>query len=145
MLVSCWPGNPHITSLDLCGFIQEMRTSKNHPVLIKELQRNAITRQIIHVDLHRISLKDKIEVSVPIHIKGEAPGVKLGGGILEHIIREVRVKCLPTAIPESILVDVSNLQINQAIKAKDLTIPANVFANSGSMTPRVVNIWNASA
>src|SRR5882672_9191953 len=71
----------------------------SHPVLVKELQRHAITRAILHVDFHRVSLKQKIEASVPVHVKGEAPGVKLGGGVLEHLIREVRVRCLPTDIP----------------------------------------------
>src|SRR6185437_16107496 len=53
----------------------------SHPVLLKEIQRDPITRIVRHVDFHRISLKDKIETAVPVHVKGEAPGVKLGGGI----------------------------------------------------------------
>jgi large subunit ribosomal protein L25 len=92
----------------------------SHPVLLKEIQRHPITRALWHVDFHRISLKKKIEAAVPVHVKGEAPGVKLGGGILEHVVRDVRVRCLPTEIPASIDVDISNLQINQAIKVKDL-------------------------
>ena len=98
----------------------------SHPVLIKEIQRNAITRQILHVDLHRVSLKQKVEASVPLHVKGEAPGVKLGGGVLEHVVREVRVRCLPTNIPAAIDVDVSALQVNQSLKAKDLHLPEGV-------------------
>jgi large subunit ribosomal protein L25 len=98
----------------------------SHPVLLKEIQRNAITRAILHVDFHRVSLKQKVETSVPIHVKGEAPGVKLGGGVLEHLIREIRIKCLPTEIPASLDADVSALQIGQALKVKDLTIPAGV-------------------
>jgi len=98
----------------------------SHAVLVKEIQRHPISRAIRHVDLYRVSLKKPIEALVPIHVKGEAPGVKLGGGILEHVLREVRVKCLPAEIPASIDVDVSNLQVNQGIKVKDLTIPAGV-------------------
>lgn len=100
--------------------------SNSHPVLIKEIQRHAITRQILHIDLHRVSLKQKVEALVPLHVKGEAPGVKLGGGVMEHVVREVRVKCLPTAIPASIDVDVSALQVGQSLKAKDLHIPEGV-------------------
>ena len=96
------------------------------PVLVKEIQRNAISRAILHVDFHRVSLKKKVEASVPVHVKGEAPGVKLGGGVLEHLVREVRVRCLPTEIPASLDADVSALQIGQAIRAKDLKLPEGV-------------------
>ena len=58
-----------------------------HPVLIKEIQRHPITRALWHVDFHRISLKKKIETRVPLHVKGEAPGVKVGGGVLELLVR----------------------------------------------------------
>jgi large subunit ribosomal protein L25 len=98
----------------------------SHPVLVKEIQRHAITRAILHIDFHRVSLKQKVEAAVPVHVKGEAPGVKLGGGVLEHVTREVRVRCLPTEIPASIDVDVSTLQVGQGIKAKDLALPEGI-------------------
>jgi large subunit ribosomal protein L25 len=100
--------------------------STSHPVLIKEIQRHPITRSLQHVDFHRISLKEKIETKVPLHVKGEAPGVKLGGGVLEHLVREIRVRCLPTEIPASVDVDISTLQLNQALRAKDLPLPKGV-------------------
>ena len=98
----------------------------SHAVLVKAIDRHPITRAIRHVDLHRVSLKKKIEASVAIHVKGEAPGVKLGGGVLEHVLRDVRVRCLPAEIPASFDADVSNLQINTGLKAKDLPVPAGV-------------------
>lgn len=98
----------------------------SHAVLVKAIDRHPITRAIRHVDLYRVSLKKKIETLVPVHVKGEAPGVKLGGGILEHVIREIRVRCLPTEIPAAFDADVSQLQINTGIKAKDLAVPAGV-------------------
>lgn len=97
-----------------------------HPVLIKEIQRHPLTRALQHVDFHRISLKKKIEARVPLHSKGEAPGVKVGGGVLEHIVREVRVRCLPTEIPASLDLDISSLQIGQSIRAKDVPLPKGV-------------------
>jgi large subunit ribosomal protein L25 len=100
--------------------------SSSHAVLIKEIQRHPITRALRHVDFQRISLKQKIETKVPLHVHGEAPGVKLGGGVLEHLVRDVRVKCLPTEIPASIEVDISNLQLNQSIRVKDLVLPKGV-------------------
>ena len=100
--------------------------TSSHAVLLKEIQRHPITRALWHVDFHRISLKKKIEASVPVHVKGEAPGVKLGGGILEHVIREVKVRCLPAEIPVAIDADVSALQVGTAIKIKDLPLPKGV-------------------
>ena len=94
--------------------------SKSKIVLIKEIQRNVITDRPIHIDFHIISLKEKTEVNVPIQTVGEAPGAKTADGVLEHILREVRVSCLPTKIPESILVDISNLNIGEGITVKDL-------------------------
>lgn len=98
----------------------------SHAVLVKEIQRHAISRDIEHVDFYRVSLKKKIEAEVPVHVKGEAPGVKLGGGVLEHVVRAVRVRCLPTEIPASLDVDVSSLQVGQGLKAKDLPVPQGV-------------------
>jgi large subunit ribosomal protein L25 len=100
--------------------------TNSHAVLVKAIDRHPISRAIRHVDLHRVSLKKKIEARVPIHVKGEAPGVKLGGGILEHVLRDILVTCLPTDIPASFDADVSNLQINTSIRAKDLVIPSGV-------------------
>ncbi len=95
-------------------------------VLIKEIQNDVISRHPIHIDFHAINLKEKVEVSVPLHIVGEAPGVKLGGGVLEHILREVRVRCLPTDIPEIINVDISKLETGQSITVDSLPKPEGV-------------------
>ena len=89
-------------------------------VIIKEIQKNVLTHKPIHVDFYAVSLKEKIELDVPIKIIGEAPGVKNLGGILEHLLRNIRVRCLPTDIPKSIEIDVSGLNINQNIFVKDL-------------------------
>lgn len=95
-------------------------------VILKQLQRHVVTHQPIHADFQRISLKQKIEVKVPLHVVGEAPGVKLHGGILEHVLREFRVRGLPTALPQRIDVDVSRLDINQSILVRDVPIPEGV-------------------
>jgi len=99
-------------------------TSKN--ALIKEVQRHIITQKPIHVDFQGISMTKKFEVVVPLKIVGEAPGVKLSGGILEQITRELHVRCLPKDIPEQIHVDVSNLQINHSISVKDIIVPEGI-------------------
>jgi len=102
--------------------------SDKETVLMKEGQRDVLTRQFIHLDFQRISLKDKIEVNVPLRVVGEAPGVKQSGGILEHILRDLRVRCLPADIPHAIDVDVSALQLNQGLRVKDLKLSEGVEA-----------------
>ncbi|MBN1621702.1 MAG: 50S ribosomal protein L25 [Endomicrobiales bacterium] len=113
---------------------------KNKTCIVKEIQRNIFTHNPIHIDLLAVSMKQKIEVNVPLHVVGTAPGVKNSGGILEHILRELRVKCLPGDIPKSIDVDVSKLEITQSLAVKDLTIPqgVEVLADSQSMVVNVV-------
>lgn len=88
--------------------------------IIKEVQRHIIKHVPIHVDLKRINMKEKLTISIPAHVVGEAPGVKTSGGILEHITREIRVRCLPDDIPVTIDVDVTKLELGHGIKVKDL-------------------------
>ncbi len=88
--------------------------------IVKSLQRDILTQAPMHIDFQAISLKDKIEVKVPIHIEGVADGVKNYGGLMEFIVREVEVSCLPTSIPQKINVDVSALGIGQGITIADL-------------------------
>jgi len=92
---------------------------KEYPVVIKEIQKDPLTDKPIHVDFHVISLKEEIEVKVPIHLKGEEEVLKHTGGIIDFPLREVRIKCLPKNIPQYIEVDISNLKIGQAITVKD--------------------------
>jgi len=95
-------------------------------VMIKEIQRDILLKErILHVDLVRISLKEKQEVNIPLNLIGEAPGVK-EGGLLQVQKREVMVSCLPTAIPDHIELEVSELQIGDSLEAKDLVLPEGV-------------------
>jgi len=95
-------------------------------VLVKELQRNPISGAYLHADLYAVDLKQTIHVSIPVHIKGAAIGVTLGGGILDHSTRELDVECLPNAIPEEIAVDVSALETGDSIHVRDLAVPEGV-------------------
>lgn len=99
---------------------------KDKTVLIKEIQREPIKGQILHVDFHEISLTEALKVNVPLVSHGEPVGVKVDGGILEHVMWELQVECLPTAIPEKIEVDVSNLKIGDSIFVKNITSPEGV-------------------
>jgi len=93
--------------------------------MVKEYQAHVLTRHFIHVDFLQVDLSQKITVEVPIHLVGKAPGVK-EGGILEHIVRNLKVRCLPTAIPDFLSVDVSQLNIGDNIHSKEVTLPQGV-------------------
>lgn len=100
-------------------------SSNAKTVVIKEIQYHPITDNILHIDFNQISLTEKLTVDVPVGIKGESQGVK-AGGVLEHILWELKVECLPTKIPEKIEVDVSDLKIGDFIHVKDLSVPEDV-------------------
>lgn len=89
-------------------------------VLVKDIQLDPISNQPLHADFYRVNMDRKIQVTVPITLKGEARGVKVGGGILDFLHREIEVECLPNEIPNDIEIDVSNLDLNDAIHLRDL-------------------------
>jgi len=99
-----------------------------YQVLIKDVQRNPSDQKIIHVDLQQISMSHRVRVHVPIQVYGTAAGVK-EGGILEHLLRELDVECLPGDIPEVIRLDVSALARSQSIHVRDIQLPESVHVH----------------
>ena len=89
-------------------------------VLIKDYQVDPISHRLLHVDFYRVAMDKVITVTVRIDLTGEAEGVKVQGGLIDFVQREVAVACLPSEIPEHIEVDVSPLTIGQGIRLKDL-------------------------
>jgi large subunit ribosomal protein L25 len=89
-------------------------------VMIVDWQYEPIKSALLHVDLKRIAMDKALRVSVPIVMKGEAPGVKVQGGILEQLLREVEIECLPGDIPGHIDADIGNLMFGQVIRVSDL-------------------------
>lgn len=89
-------------------------------VLVKEYQIDPVTHKLLHADFFRVAMDKVLRVSVPVHLVGEAKGVKLQGGTLDFVHRDVDVECLPADIPEHIVVDVSELMLNQGVRVKDL-------------------------
>lgn len=101
---------------------KEKASSKAHKdktVMIKEIQRNPVRGNIIHIDFNEISLTETLKIQVRVEPKGEPAGVK-EGGTLERIMREVEIECLPTQIPEKLEIDVSNLKIGDSVFVKDI-------------------------
>jgi len=94
--------------------------SGDRKALIREIQRDPVGGHILHLDLQHISLTERITVEVPIVLTGIPIGVKDGGGILEHLLREVEVECLPTDIPSRLEIDVSALNIGDSLHVSDL-------------------------
>ncbi len=93
--------------------------------MIKELQTNPATRDLLHVDFYEISMDRKIRVKVPVVVVGKAKGVEFGG-MLQIISRELEVLCLPGEIPEMFEIDVTNLNIGDSIHVKEIPLPANI-------------------
>lgn len=94
-------------------------------VMVRELQRDPVRGRFVHADLYEVDLTQKIEVQVPIHVTGKAKGVDTGG-ILDQALRELEVRCLPRAIPEQIVVDVSHLDVGDSLHVRDLVLPEGV-------------------
>ncbi|HVA62245.1 MAG TPA: 50S ribosomal protein L25 [Terriglobales bacterium] len=93
--------------------------------MVVDWQLEPLRGRLLHVDLKRIALDQLIRVRIPVQTQGEATGVKLQGGILEVVTREVEIECLPTDIPEHIVVDVSELSIGQNLRVGDLKLEGN--------------------
>jgi large subunit ribosomal protein L25 len=104
--------------------------------LVKEMQYHPISGDVIHTDLYEVDLTAKITVNVPLHFVGKAEGV-VRGGILQPIVREIEVECLPLDIPAFFEVDVSRLDIGDSIHVEELTIPEGVSAVFESNFPLV--------
>jgi large subunit ribosomal protein L25 len=89
-------------------------------VMIVDWQYEPIKSSLLHIDLKRIAMDKAMRVRVPIHLTGTAVGVKTGGGVLEHVLREVEIECLPADIPSHLDVDVSGLELFGALHVSDL-------------------------
>ncbi len=95
--------------------------------LVKDMQFHPVTGEVLHADFYEVDLTAKIQVKVPLHFVGKAEGV-VRGGILQPVVREIEVECLPMDIPEYFEVEVSSLDIGDSLHVKDLPIPEGVVA-----------------
>ena len=99
--------------------------STSRPAMVKELQTHPVTHRFLHVDFYEIDMQRKIKVMVPVVVRGKAKGVE-DGGLLQIVRREIEVLCLPTEIPEAFEVDVSDLDIGDAIHLEDIQTVGNI-------------------
>jgi large subunit ribosomal protein L25 len=94
--------------------------------LVQEIQHHPLSGKVLHVDFHEISETEKVTIMVPVEPLGEAVGVKTGGGVLEHVLFKVKVRCLPKDLPEVIHVDVTNLDIGKSVHLHEIKAPEGV-------------------
>ena len=96
--------------------------------IIKDIQYHPLHDEILHVDFHRIDLTRKIVVEVPVHATGSAVGVRIGEGILEQMLHDIEVECLPTEIPDHVEIDVSDLDIGDSLHVSDIVLDGGDFS-----------------
>ena len=89
-------------------------------VLLREYQVHPVTRELLHADFYRVAMDRVLRVTVPVHLTGEAKGVKAQGGMVDFVHRELVVECLPADIPEHITVDVTELMLHDGVRVRDL-------------------------
>lgn len=108
-------------------FDLQIEGGKAVPVVIKEEQHHPVRGRLDHLDLMQVDLTEEIQAEVAIELEGadNSPGVR-GGGVLEHVTREITVEALPTDIPDRIVVDVSALEVNDTIQLAAVTVPDGV-------------------
>lgn len=112
----------HNALLDLEG----VDAVNGRTVLVKAVQRHPVRGELMHVDLFEIDARQRITVSIPVHLVGTAVGVSMESGIIDHSLREIEADCLPRAIPESIDVDISELHLGETLHVSDLKLPVDV-------------------
>lgn len=100
--------------------------SEEKDVMIKEVQINPVTDELTHVDLISISMDKPVRVSVPVELLGEPVGVKVEGGLVDFLLRELDIECLPREIPESIKIDISQLHLHQSFKVMNLELSPGI-------------------
>lgn len=94
--------------------------------LIKEIQLEPISHRMLHADFYEVKMDEMLEVDVPLEVTGEAYGVKVEGGLLDIVHREIRVECLPADIPERFEIEVTNMKIGDLFRIKDLKVSDKV-------------------
>ncbi len=107
-------------------FSLEIKGKAPARVMLRDWQLDPIHGGLIHVDMVRVGRDHKLRVKIPVHVTGEAKGVKLQGGVFEFVLREVEVECLPDDIPEHFTIDVSELTIGQNLRVSDLPLGPKV-------------------
>jgi large subunit ribosomal protein L25 len=101
-----------------------------YPTLIKDIQRHPVKRNVQHIDFIQVNLNEEIVVSVPIHLEGEAKAVASGNGLIDLAMQELEVRTTPRNIPDSIVIDVTDMNMESVIRVEDIPLPSGVVAEA---------------
>jgi large subunit ribosomal protein L25 len=110
----------------LVDLVVEKDAKPQRLALVQEVQHHALSGKVLHIDFHEITETETVTIMVPVEPVGEAAGVKTGGGVLEHVLFKVKVRCLAKDLPEAIHVDVTHLEIGQSVHLGEIKAPPNV-------------------
>lgn len=99
-----------------------------YPTIVKELQRHPVRRTVSHIDFQQISMTEEIVVSVPINLSGTAKAVVADGGLVDAAVDSIEVRTTPSSMPNEILIDITNMTVNDVIHLRDIAMPAGVTA-----------------
>jgi large subunit ribosomal protein L25 len=111
----------------------EVPGAGKQPVMLAELQRDPISREVMHVDFRRIDMNQKISTSARLEVTGVSPGEK-EGGMLQVVLHEIGIECYPKDIPEAVTADVSALEMGEHLTVGDLALPSGVVATQEADT-----------
>jgi large subunit ribosomal protein L25 len=100
----------------------ELKGDVNESAFLREVQWDTFGLELLHVDFSRVEAGDSVEATIPVELKGEAPGSK-EGGIVEHLVHEVTIDCPVSAVPEKLLVNINALELDGSVMAADLQLP----------------------
>lgn len=101
-------------------------TDKSRHAMIREMQVHPVSRRVLHIDFQRVLMTETVKVAIHIELQGTPVGVKVDGGLLDFVTRELHVACTPDKIPAKLVVDVSELHIGQHVEAKEIALPEGV-------------------
>ena len=108
-----------------------------YPSLIKDIQRHPVKRNVQHIDFIQVNLNEEIVVSIPIHLEGEAKDVSANGGLVDLAMQELQVRATPRNIPDSVVIDVSEMTMDTVIRVEDIPLPSGVAAEADADAPVV--------
>jgi large subunit ribosomal protein L25 len=109
-----------VLEIEVAGKVQK--------ALLRDYQMHPFKPLVLHIDFQRVDANQKVHMKIPLHFKGDeiCPAVKIGGGVVNHISNELEIICLPSDLPEFIEIDVSAMELDQTIHAKDIPLPKGV-------------------
>ena len=113
------------------GKVTKLAGAVSDNALVRDVQWDAMGNEILHIDFTRVSLSEQVETNVAIDLRGEAPGIR-SGGVIQHLLHEVQLKCSVQSIPDRLHVSVGSLELGQTITVADLVLPADAEALADS-------------